>query len=174
MPQELIKFSSCERCLFVSTWKDVSKTWWSLENPNGLFLYFGPQYVVKITEQRAVEHVDQEGKFQQEPVNKLGGRAVLFLSDSGRLLRSISSWGRMLPMIKHLVETAEWWISPISKLSTSLWKINHSILRLADHEYRFIYFRENRSSFRLNAAFEAQNFRRVSERRVTNLKTLIR
>ena len=52
-----------------------------------LFLYFGPQYVVKITEQRAVEHVDQEGKFQQEPVNKLGGRAVLFLSDSGRLLR---------------------------------------------------------------------------------------
>ena len=139
-----------------------------------LFLYFGPQYVVKITEQRAVEHVDQEGKFQQEPVNKLGGRAVLFLSDSGRLLRSISSWGRMLPMIKHLVETAEWWISPISKLSTSLWKTNHNILRLADHEYRFIYFRENRSSFRLNAAFEAQNFRRVSERRVTNLKTLIR
>lgn len=51
-----------------------------------LILYFGPQYIVKITEQRAVEHVDQEGKFQQEPVNKLGGRAVLFLSDSVRLL----------------------------------------------------------------------------------------
>ena len=38
-----------------------------------LFLYFGPQ--------RAVEQDDQEGKFRQEPVYKLGGRAVLFLSD---------------------------------------------------------------------------------------------
>ena len=46
-----------------------------------LILYFEQQNEVRISEQRAVEHDGQEGKFWQEPISKLRGRAVLFLSD---------------------------------------------------------------------------------------------
>ena len=93
-----------------------------------LFLYFGPQ--------RAVEQDDQEGKFRQESVYKLGGRAVLFLSDSVRLhhllMRANVTNGQTFGGNSWQINFAH-----ISKLSTPQWKTNHSILRLA--EYRFIF-----------------------------------
>ena len=46
-----------------------------------LILYFGQQNLVEITEQRAVEHDNREGKFQKKPIDKLGARAILFLSN---------------------------------------------------------------------------------------------
>ena len=93
-----------------------------------LFLYFGPQ--------RAVEQDDEEGKFRQEPVYKLGGRAVPFLSDSVRLhhllMRANVTNGQTFGGNSWQINFAN-----ISKLSTPQWKTNHSILRLA--EYRFIF-----------------------------------
>ena len=106
-----------------------------------LFLYFGPQ--------RAVEQDDQEGKFRQEPVYKLGGRAVLFLSDSVRLhhllMRANVTNGQTFGGNSWQINFAH-----ISKLSTPQWKTNHSILRLA--EYRFIFEKIDYDWIHQNAA----------------------
>ena len=58
----------------------------------------------------------------------------------------------------------------ISKFSKSQWEISHSILLLA--EYRLFSRKLIITEFHQNAAFEAQNFRRISERCVTNWKTI--
>ena len=54
----------------------------------------------------------------------------------------------------------------ILRLGRPWCETNHDILRLA--EYRFIYEKiESITEFRLNAAFGAQNLRRISKLRVT-------
>ena len=55
--------------------------------------------------------------------------------------------------------------SHIHRLGRPWCETNHDILRLA--EYRFIYEKIDKTEFRLNAAFRAQNLGRISRLRVT-------